>query len=286
MEVKGPDPEEFRSGQREQWDTAASGWTKWQELIERGTHGVSERLVELAGVERGSRVLDVAAGYGEPTLTAARRAGEEGSVVATDISPEMVARGRERLAAEGAKNVEYVEADAASLDYPAESFDAALSRWGIIFDPDGEGAAGRVRGFLKPEGRFAISSWGPADKVPMLGIPMKTAMRRADVSPPPPGTPGPLSRPSLEAISGLLEAGGFSDVSAEEIEVVLKYESPEDFTTFVREIAPPVSSLLAPLPEKTQREAWEEITEVARAQADDDGTLTLSNVALVASGRA
>jgi cyclopropane fatty-acyl-phospholipid synthase-like methyltransferase len=91
MESKTVDSVEFRDGQRHQWNSAATGWRRWSELIDGAASGISERLVELAGVERGSRVLDVAAGYGEPSLTAARRAGSEGSVVATDISVEMIA---------------------------------------------------------------------------------------------------------------------------------------------------------------------------------------------------
>ena len=94
-------------------------------------------------------------------------AGPEGEVVATDISPEMLAYGRERASAAGFDNIDFVEADASSLDFRPESFDAALSRWGIIFEPQAEAAAGRIRGFLKSGARMAISSWGPPDRVPM-----------------------------------------------------------------------------------------------------------------------
>src|SRR5213592_2534393 len=101
MEAKTPDAVEFRDGQRKQWNSAATGWRKWSELIDGAASGISKRLVELAGVEPGSRVLDVAAGYGEPSLSAARTAGADGRVVATDISAEMLAFGRERAAAAG-----------------------------------------------------------------------------------------------------------------------------------------------------------------------------------------
>ena len=67
------------------------GWRKRSDFIDAATAHVSKRMVELAGVEPGSRVLDVAAGYGQPSLTAAAVAGAEGKVVATDISPEMLA---------------------------------------------------------------------------------------------------------------------------------------------------------------------------------------------------
>jgi len=286
MEAKAFDPAEFRQGQRDQWDTAATGWRKWSELIDTAASGISDRMVELAGVEAGSRVIDVAAGYGEPTLSAAKVAGPDGSVVATDISAEMLAYGRERAEAAGLENIEFVEADASALDFPEDSFDAALSRFGIIFEPDGEGAAARVRGFLKPGAKMAIASWGPPDRTPFLGIPMRTAMQALDVPPPPPGTPGPLSRPTPEALGGLLEGGGFSEVQVEEAEVVTPFESPEAFTTFIREIAPPIIAMIEPHPEDVQKQTWDAITEAAREVSAGDATVTFTNQVLMATGSA
>jgi enediyne biosynthesis protein CalE5 len=286
MEKETVDAVEFRDKQRQQWDSAATGWRKWSELIDGAASGISERLVELAGVEPGSRVLDVAAGYGEPSLTAARKAGPHGGVVATDISAQMLAFGRERASAVGLENIEFVESDAASLQFPEGSFDAALSRWGIIFEPDGEGAAAKVRSFLKPGGRMAIASWGKPEEVPFLAIPMQTTMKKLDVPPPPPGTPGPLSRPTHEAIGGLLEGGGFSDVQVEDAEVTFEWDSPEHFTTFVQEIAPPIIAMIEPHPEDVQKEAWAAITEATREAVGGDGPVSFSNRVLLASGSA
>jgi enediyne biosynthesis protein CalE5 len=286
MEAKAVDAGEFRDGQRQQWDTAATGWRKWSKLIDGAASGISDRLVELAGVEPGSRVLDVAAGYGEPSLTAAGKAGPEGGVVATDISAEMLAFGRERAAGAGLENIEFIESDASSLEFPEASFDAALSRWGIIFEPDGEGAAARVRSFLKPGARMAVSSWGSPERVPFLAIPMQTAMKRLEAPPPPPGTPGPLSRPTPEALGGLLEGGGFSDVEVEEAEVSFEWESAEDFTSFIKEIAPPITAIIAPHPQDVQDATWAAITEAIQQKAADDGAVRLSNLVLLAAGRA
>src|SRR5438034_2428431 len=98
MEAAQLDAVEFRAGQRRDWGSAAKGWHDWQELILGSTAGVSRRLVELAGIESGDRVLDVAAGSGEPSLTAAKLVGAAGQVVATDISSEMLGYARERAA--------------------------------------------------------------------------------------------------------------------------------------------------------------------------------------------
>jgi hypothetical protein len=85
--------------------------------------------------------------------------------------------------------------------------------------------------------------------------------------------------------SCLLEAGGFSDVEVEEAEVGIEFESPEEFTTFIKEIAPPITALIAPHPPEVQEETWAAITEATRAAAGD-GPVRLSNLALLAAGRA
>jgi SAM-dependent methyltransferase len=287
MAPKPIDPGDFREAQHRNWDSAAVGWKEWSEFNESAHRHISERLVELAGVQTGSRVLDVAAGYGEPALTAARRAGPEGHVVATDISAEMLAFGRERATAAGLANVEFVESDASSLDFPPASFDAAVSRWGIIFEPDAEAAAARIRGYLRPGARIAISSWAEPDQVPFLSIPMRTTMKRLDVAPPPPGTPGPLSRPTPEAIGGLLEGGGYSDVAVEEAEVIYEFDSPERFTAYVRAIAAPIRAMIEQHAGDAQEEAWDSITQAAMDhQGGGSGPLSLSNAVLLASARA
>jgi enediyne biosynthesis protein CalE5 len=278
--------DDFRTVQQQDWNAASKGWREWHELIDRSTTIVSERLVAMAGVQPAGHVLDVAAGYGEPSLTAAKVVGSEGEVVATDISAGMLAFGRERAEAAGLQNIRFVESAAIALDFQPGSFDAAVSRWGIIFEPDGEGAAARVRGFLKPGARFAISSWGPPDRVPFISVPMMAVMRHLELPPPPPGTPGPLSRPSREAIAGLLEGGGFSDVEIDELEVGLEYDSADEFTRSIKEMVPPVSKLVEPRPREVQQATWEAVTEAARGLADSDGKLRTSNLVFVAAGRA
>jgi SAM-dependent methyltransferase len=286
MEPKGIDPVGFREAQHRHWDSAAVGWKRWSVFNDSADRHISERLVELADVQPGSRVLDIAAGYGEPALTAARKAGPEGRVVATDISAEMLAFGRERAASAGLANVEFIESDASSLEFPPASFDAAVSRWGIIFEPDAEAAAARIRGFLRSGARIAISSWGEPDQVPFLSIPMRTTMQRLDVPPPPAGTPGPLSRPTPAAIGGLLEGGGFSEVAVEQDEVTFEFDSPAHFTAYIRAIAAPIRAMIEQHAGAAQEEAWKAIAQAAADATGGSKPLSLSNVVLLASATA
>ncbi len=286
MDSSAIDPAEFREEQHKLWDSAAVGWKQWSEFSESAWGHISERLVKLADVRSGSRVLDVAAGYGEPALTAARKAAPEGHVVATDISAEMLAFGRERAAAAGLGNVEFMQSDACSLDVPRASFDAAVSRWGIIFEPDAEAAAGRIRGFLKPGARIAISSWGEPGQVPLLSIPMRTVMERLDVPPPPAGTPGIFSRPTPVSIGGLLEAGGFSNVAVEQADVTFEFGSPEDFTAYIRAVSAPIRAMIEQHAGEAQEEAWDAITQAAAGSEGGSNPLMVSNVVLLASATA
>lgn len=286
MEAKSIDAAEFRAGQRNSWNNAATGWDKWAEQLLEWSGHVSARLVELADVQAGSRVLDVAAGLGEPSLTAAYKAGPEGRVVATDISPEMLAFARKRAAAAGVSNIEFIESEASKLDFPEASFDAAVSRWGIIFEPEAEATAARIRGFLRPGARMAIASWGPPPEVPMIALPMAAVLGHLELPPPPAGTPGPLSRPTAEAISAILEGGGFSGIEVEETQVVVRFDSAEDFTTYVQDIVAPLVALLETYPQEVRGSAWDAVTEAARQYAGDDGTVTMTNKVLLASGSA
>jgi hypothetical protein len=221
MGPEGIDPSAFREAQQRNWDSAAVGWMEWSDFNDRADRHISERLVELAGVGSGSRVLDV-----------------------------------------------------------------AVSRWGIIFEAAAEAAAARIRGFLEPGARMAVASWGEPDEVPFLSIPMKTTRERFCVPPPPPGTPGPLSRPTLEAIGGLLEGGGFADVAVERDEVVFEFDSPAHFTAYVRAIAAPVRAMIERHAGEAQQGAWDAITEAAANVGGGSGPLRLSNVVLLASGTA
>jgi hypothetical protein len=133
---------------------------------------------------------------------------------------------------------------------------------------------------------MAIASWGEPDQVPFLSIPMRTTRERLNVPPPPPGMPGPLSRPTPAAIAGLLEGGGFSTVAVEQAEVTFEFESPAHFTAYVRAIAAPIRAMIEQHAGESQEEAWDAITQAAAEAAGGSGPLSLSNVVLLASGTA
>ncbi len=120
------DAQAIKHQHREDWDRAAPRWRKYDEGLRRAGAPVTRRLLELAGIQPGHRVLDIASGTGEPGLPAAELAGPSGFVLLTDQSPEMLAVARDKARAQGLQNVEFRVCDAEQLQLEPESFDAAL----------------------------------------------------------------------------------------------------------------------------------------------------------------
>src|SRR5579863_3634284 len=139
------DPAAYKAQQREQWSNAAEGWRRQWATFERGAQPLSDRLMALAQVAPGQRVLDVATGIGEPAMTAARRVGPSGAVVALDQAPQMLAIARERIRDAGLSNVEFIEGDAETVALPPDAFDAVICRWALFFFPDPVGTLARLR---------------------------------------------------------------------------------------------------------------------------------------------
>src|SRR5258708_28768505 len=130
------DPAVFKAQRREEWRKVAQGWRRRWAALEQGAQPLSDRMMYLAHVAPGQRVLDVATGIGEPAMTAACQVGPSGSVVAIDQAPQMLAVARERMQAAGIRTVEFVEGDAEAATLPLDSFDGVVCRWGLMFFHD------------------------------------------------------------------------------------------------------------------------------------------------------
>ena len=185
------DRDRVRREQREFWNNAAPGWKNMWRGLDRAAQHVSDRLVELARVKPGDRVLDIATGSGEPAITAARKVGPTGIVVATDQSPAMLELARERCSALGLRNLKFVETDAESLAVEERDFNAALCRWGLMFVPDLDAVARRVAQLLVGGASFATAVWGAPEKVPMIAAGDEQVRALAKLPAPPPGAPSP-----------------------------------------------------------------------------------------------
>jgi SAM-dependent methyltransferase len=279
------DPAQYRDSIRTEWRDAAPGWRAWLEVLEAadGGRAVSRSLVQLAGIGPGDAVLDVAAGYGEPGLTAARAVAPGGHVVCTDISAEMLAVGRERAAAAGLDNVEFLEGDAEKLAFEEASFDAVLSRQGLQFLPDVAGVLARLRSFLKPHGRLAAAVWGPPQAV-QFAAPVPLIRAELQLPPPPAGIPGPFALADAGQLAALVEAAGFTDVQTDTVTAIYQPGSAELATRWLRDVAPPITSLVDGRPPEVQERVWAKVTQAWAPYTTADGRVRLENQAIWVTG--
>jgi len=280
--------DDFKTQQRQMWDNPAAGWQAWWETIERGAQKVSDKIVQLAEIKSGDRVLDIATGIGEPAVTAARKVIPNGKVVAIDISPQMLAIARTRAILLGLDSIiEFRESDGEKLDLPDQTskFDAILSRWGLMFFPNLPAALVRIRQMLITNGRLSAAVWSTPSKVPLIDLAFASVRKQINATAPPPGTPGPFALADIETLKQLFSQAGFKDIKVETFQITFEFESPESYTKYIQQTATRIHEMLANQTAEVKKHVWNSITEAVWQCADSHGRVNLDNEVICIVGR-
>lgn len=203
-----------RPTQREYWNSkVGEEWANQADSMDRMLLPLTLPALELLALQPGERVLDIGCGAGATSLEIARRVGASGRVVGVDISQQLLTLARERAAAAGA-NADFIDADAGATDIPGAPFDAAFSRFGLMFFSDPPAAFARLRAQLKPGGRFVFITWRTFRENAWTHAPL-TALApilKAPVPPADPNAPGPFALSDASKIEAILAASGWRDV--------------------------------------------------------------------------
>ncbi len=280
------DASAFKVTTRAQWQAAAEAWQRWGPLVGSWLGDATEAMFDLAGIGPGSRVLDVAAGAGEQSITAARRVLPDGHVLATDIAPALHERAAADAGAAGLTNVEVRELDGEALDeLPPASFDAAISRVGLIYFPDQLRAVAGMRRALTPGGRVAAVIYSTPERNPFFSIPVKIIRERAELPPPLPGQPGPFSLGADGALETLFATAGLRDIDVRRVASPVRLPSAAECVRFERESFGALHQMMTGLTETQRAEVWIEIEEALR-QFETDGAFTGPCEMLVGAGTA
>ncbi|MGZ6053756.1 MAG: class I SAM-dependent methyltransferase [Isosphaeraceae bacterium] len=187
--------------------------------------GSTARMLDLARIAPGHRVLVVGAGTGEEALEAATRVGTAGEVVATDASTAMIDEATRSVARAKVANVRCLVMNAEHLQFRPMTFDAVISRNALMFIPDLARALAEMNRVLKSKGRIAATVWASARRNPRLSGPLEAA-RALGVDVPPTATfrfALRLGAPSL--LAAALREAGYSDVVVERWPVVARYDT-------------------------------------------------------------
>lgn len=250
----------FKATTRAQWENAAEAWNRWGPFLGEWLGSATDRMLDLAAVHTGSRVLDVAAGAGEQTRRAAHRVGSAGHVLATDISPAILEYVGAMAREAGLSQIATRELDGESLDHlPAQSFDAVISRVGLIYFPDQQRALAGMKHALKPDGRIGAVVYSTPQNNAFFSIPVAIIRRRAKLPPPVPGQPGPFSLGGEGVLAATLERAGFRDVTVETMEAPLHLPSAAECVRFERESFGALHQMMASLSEDERADTWRDI---------------------------
>jgi ubiquinone/menaquinone biosynthesis C-methylase UbiE len=224
---------------------------------------VGEALCEALDLRSGQRVLDVAAGNGNASLAAARRWCE---VVSTDYVPALLARGRERAAAERF-DIEFREADTEALPFEAGSFDAVVSTFGAMFASDPRRVAAELARVCKPGGKIGMANWTPEGFIGQL---FRTIGRHA---PPPAGVESPALWGTRARLTELFGAHAAS-IQVQPRLFVFRYRSPAHWLEIFRTYYGPVLKAFAALDAPAQAVLADDlIALIGRFNRAQDGTM-------------
>ena len=262
---------EHRRNSYELWERMARPWERRRELAWRSTGEVSEWLVERLEPRRGQTLLELAAGTGETGFLAAARLGQEGRLISSDFSPEMV-RAAERVAGElGVTNAEFRVLDAERPDLCDGSVDGVLCRYSYMLTGDQLGALRETRRVLRAGGRVAFSTWGDPARNPWMTLSARVMIERGLIQPFSSEGPGMFALPDGETIAPLLAEAGYGQVEIEEMEVSWRLEDVDELWIFASELQGPVALAIGQLSDPEQQDVRAAIKERAAAFADGGG---------------
>ncbi|MGE5115143.1 MAG: class I SAM-dependent methyltransferase [Betaproteobacteria bacterium] len=259
------DAAKYKNAQREQWNKDGAAWRRWNPTLDRWYGEVTRRMLDLARIRAGQRVLDIAAGAGEPAVSAAERVGPGGYVLATDISEGIVELALQVARERGLKQVETRAMDGEKLDLPDASFDAVLCRLGLMYMPHPATALREWRRALRGGGRVAVVVFSTPDRNPWGAVPASIIRQRAQLPPPAPGQPGPFGLGNPGVLEDAFRRAGFSDPEVHAVPVPHRMANAAEYVRVAREAFGAFNAMMAHLSPQERESAWNEVEAAMRS---------------------
>ncbi len=253
------DAAKYKNAQREQWNKDGAAWRRWNPTLDCWYGEVTRQMLDLARIQPGQRILDIAAGAGEPAVSAAERVGPGGYVLATDISEGIVELALHVARERGFRQIETRAMDGENLDLPDASFDAVLCRLGLMYMPHPVTALREWRRALRPGGRVAVVVFSTPDRNSWGAAPASIIRRRAQLPPPVAGQPGPFSLGGPGVLEDMFRQAGFADPEVRAVPVPHAMASAAEYVRVAREAFGAFNAMMADLSPQERESVWSEV---------------------------
>ena len=278
-----PDQEEIN-----RWSGSAPFWEKHREIIRQMFAPITQALVEDGQIGSQHTVLDIATGPGEPALSVAALVGPEGKIFGIDPSPEMVAAARraaDRLGL-GLKNAQFEVAFADHLPFAANTFDAVISRFGVMFFPSPVDAVREMLRVLKPGRKLALAVWHFAERNPFHYTLSRVIERYVDLPPPAPDALDAFRFASPGKLVQVLSEAGAMAISERLLRFTIQAPiSVEDFWTLRREMSDKLREKIAMLAKGQMIEVERQVLEALREYSTNRGMSFPAEVLIVSGAQ-
>jgi ubiquinone/menaquinone biosynthesis C-methylase UbiE len=230
------------------WSSVAPFWEKHREIIRQMFAPVTDALVEDALIGSRQAILDIASGAGEPALSVAAMVGPEGQVFGVDPVPEMVAAARRATEHLGFRNAQFDVAFADHLPFPDDTFDAVVSRFGVMFFPSPVDAVREMLRVLKPGGKAALAVWHYVERNPFFYCVKQVIDQFVDSPPTAPDAPDAFRFACLGKLRDILGEAGAMTPSERLLRFAIQAPiSPDDYWTLRCEMSETLREKVATL---------------------------------------
>lgn len=280
------DPSDYRRTSQEAWARAAGGWGAHRDVIQSAAQPVSHWLVDAIGPQPGHRVLELGAGPGDTGFLAAELIAPGGTLICTDVVEEMLDQARARAQELGIANVEFRTMDAEWIDLPTADLDAVIARWVYMLVADPGTALGEARRVLRPGGRLALAAWTAPEENPWATASLAELVAMGAIPEPDLDAPNMFAFRDPQRIQDLLDEAGFQDIVIEQIPIVFRFASLDDWWDTQLDISTSLARAVVALTPAQRDDLRDALDARLQRYVADDGSVALPACSHVAAAGA
>jgi ubiquinone/menaquinone biosynthesis C-methylase UbiE len=240
----------------ERWNAIAESWHRWIPKMHVWYEPATELMLDLAQINSGKRVLDIAAGDGDQSLTAATRAGPSGHILAIDQADKLLAIAAQSAQEAGLSNLETRIMDGENLELPDGSFDAVICRFALMFFKDPVQGLEGVRRVLKPDGRLSVVVYGENGDPEFLTA-LSTVQKHLGSTQP--AKPAATSLGTPEVLEQTFKAAGFPDVEIHPLTLPVRMASAEECVRYLQDTSPTLREMLLLVSPEARKDTWQKV---------------------------